>query len=161
MSLKVFDLQCPQAHVFEGWFASAQAYHEQSEAGLLTCPVCGSTQVNRKVSAARLNVGRAREPRQADQVSQQVTPGSANKGDSAQQAMATMQAQVLRHMREVIRATENVGVRFAQEARLMHEGEAPERPIRGVATPQEREELAADGIAVMPIPDFLDDDRMQ
>jgi hypothetical protein len=61
----------------------------------------------------------------------------------------------------MVRATENVGNRFAHEARLMHEGETPERPIRGVATPQEREELAADGIQVMPIPDFLDDDRMQ
>jgi hypothetical protein len=60
-----------------------------------------------------------------------------------------------------VRSTENVGERFAAEARRMHAGEIEERAIRGTATPQERESLAQEGIAVMPIPDFLDDDRLQ
>jgi hypothetical protein len=43
----------------------------------------------------------------------------------------------------------------------MHEGEIEERAIRGTATAQEREELLSEGITVMPIPDFLDDERLQ
>lgn len=169
MSLKVFDLQCEQAHVFEGWFASAQAYTDQHDRGLLSCPVCGSAKVSRKVSAARLNVSNLRAAKQAAQQpqapAQQASSQAATvSSGSSQQSLARLQqvqAQVLRQLREMVRTTENVGNRFAQEARLMHEGETPERPIRGVATPEEREELAADGIQVLPIPDFLDDDRMQ
>jgi len=60
-----------------------------------------------------------------------------------------------------VRNTDNVGERFAQEARRMHEGEIEERAIRGTATAQEREALADDGIVVLPIPEYLDDDRLQ
>ncbi len=67
----------------------------------------------------------------------------------------------MRHIRQIVRNTENVGEKFAEEARRMHDGETEERAIRGTATPEEREELAQEGIAVMPIPDFLDDDRLQ
>src|SRR5690606_16429895 len=63
MSLKVFDLQCEHGHVFEGWFASAEAYESQKGAGLLSCPVCNSSEVNRKVSAARLNIGHLKRER--------------------------------------------------------------------------------------------------
>jgi len=70
-------------------------------------------------------------------------------------------AAMMRKMREVVRNTENVGVQFAQEARRIHEGEARQRPIRGVASHEEREALAADGIAVMPIPAVFDDERLQ
>src|SRR5690606_32044649 len=86
--------------------------------------------------------------------------GSAVAAPSSGQ-MAQLQAEVLRHMRQMIRNTEDVGVRFAQEVRSMHEGETEERAIRGVATREEREELANEGINVMPIPDFLDDERLQ
>lgn len=112
MALKVFDLQCEQGHVFEGWFGSHEDYDAQQARDL----------------AAR---------------------------------MARLQAAVLRQVRELVRNTENVGARFAQEARRIHEGEADERPIRGTATPQERAELADDGIDVVSLPAFLDDERMQ
>ena len=72
-----------------------------------------------------------------------------------------MQATILRQVRELIRKTENVGPRFAEEARRMQTGDADERPIRGTATAEERQALSEDGIEVMALPDFLDDDRLQ
>jgi len=150
MAFKVFDLQCESSHVFEGWFASHADYDAQVERGLLVCPVCDSTQITRRVSAPRLNVSGATEPVS----SRAVDSGS---GDSA----ALLQARLLREVRAVLRSAENVGPRFADEARRIHEGDAPERMIRGTATPDERASLAEDGIAVMPVPAILDDDRMQ
>lgn len=162
MSLKVYDLLCEHGHVFEGWFASAQAYDDQQSRGLLSCPVCGSAQVSRKLSAPRLNVSHLRAEKSAPQAPAGSTPSSGSVGsDPSRQSLAHLQAQVLQHMRQVIRNTENVGPRFASEARLMHEGDIPPRPIRGVATPEEREALADDGIDVLPIPDILDDERLQ
>jgi Uncharacterized protein conserved in bacteria len=149
MALKVFDLECENGHVFEGWFASHDDYDTQRERGLLTCPMCGAARVDKRVSAPRLNVGNLQESAPAD-------PRAAQ---AAQ--VAHMQAEMMRQLREMLRKAENVGPRFAIEARRIHEGEAAERPIRGTATPDERAELAAEGIAVMELPDFLDDDRLQ
>jgi len=60
-----------------------------------------------------------------------------------------------------VRQTDDVGARFADEARRMHSGEIEERPIRGTASVEECRELVEEGISIMPIPDILDDDRLQ
>lgn len=168
MSLKVFDLLCEHGHVFEGWFASADAYETQKAQGLLSCPVCNSSQVSRKVSAARLNVGhlkreRLQEPAPVAPAAQGGATGAVMPAPASPEGLelARVQAEIIRHVRKVLRETENVGSTFAEESRRIHYGEAAERPIRGTATPEERQELAEEGIAVLPIPDFLDDDRLQ
>lgn len=142
MAFKVFDLQCDAGHVFEGWFASHGDYESQHENGLLGCPVCSSKAITRRVSAPRLNVSGATQP-------------------PAPSSPETMQAELIRQVRAVLRSTENVGARFAEEARRIHEGDAPERPIRGTASMAEHEALVDDGIAVMPVPAIFDDDRLQ
>ena len=159
MALKVFDLQCVHEHVFEGWFASREAFDDQKAQGLLSCPVCGTHEIERKLSAARINLGKgspgasASEPKNSGSTAAASAPSGAD--------LAKVQAQMLKHLREMVKATENVGENFAQEARRIHAGESEDRAIRGTATKDERESLIEEGIAVMPIPDFLDDDRMQ
>lgn len=151
MAIKVFDLECEQGHLFEGWFSSHDEYDAQQARGLLSCPVCSSSQVSKRLSAPHVSVGHAVAPARA------VSPGSSGMPSEA----ARFQAAVLQQLRTLVRNTENVGERFAEEARRIHEGEADARAIRGVATTDERESLAADGIAVMPLPAILDDDRLQ
>ncbi|MFA5489478.1 MAG: DUF1178 family protein [Candidimonas sp.] len=160
MALKVFDLQCDQAHVFEGWFSSLENYQSQQEQGLLACPVCGSGSIVKKPSAPRINMGRGQADAQPAGEADASRAGI-NVASLDEATLTRLQAQVLRHMRDMVRNAENVGVRFSEEARRMHEGEAERRTIRGVATREEREALTRDGIAVTAIPDFLDDDRMQ
>lgn len=157
MGLKVFDLQCEHGHVFEGWFGSHEDYDAQQAHGLVTCPVCQSAVIEKKLSAPRLNVGRYGEPIQSPtSESREVVATSPDAGQ-----IAHLQALVLQQMRELVRNTENVGERFAEEARRIHTGESDERPIRGIATREERESLAEEGIAVVSLPDFLDVDRLQ
>lgn len=173
MSLKVFDLQCDHGHVFEGWFASHDAFNDQQARGLLSCPVCNSHAVERKLSAPRLNVSHLRAAKVSASTGQ---AGAGSQGGHAQavqsapdhptepvvpsEQFAQLQAQVLQHLRAMVRSSENVGARFADEARLIHQGQAPDRAIRGVATPQECQELLEEGIAALPVPDLLDDDRL-
>lgn len=177
MTLKVYDFQCDRGHVFEGWFGSDDNYEAQRARGLLVCPVCESSSVDKKLSAPRLNVSHIRREAagksttsQSPSIGSNVTAEAAHSGNKsegdavaapANAQMAQLQAEMFRQIRKIIRSTENVGVRFADEARRMHEGETPERAIRGVATSEEREALVSEGIAVLPIPDFLDDERMQ
>jgi hypothetical protein len=131
--MKVLDLQCPHGHRFEGWFASAEDFESQLSRKLVACPVCSATEVSRLPSAPRLNLSGAAEAK---------APAGAGE----------MQARVMRALREVLEKTENVGDRFAEEARRIHYNEAPARNIRGVTTPEDAQALVEEGIEVMPLP---------
>lgn len=140
--MKVLDLHCSLDHRFEGWFASDDDFQQQLARGLVECPVCGDKEVRKALSAPRLNLG-AREPQASEPAAAQVASGA-----TAQ----AMQAAWLRAMREVMARTEDVGERFAEEARRMHYGEADERNIRGQATREETAALLEEGIPVLPLP---------
>lgn len=163
MSLKVFDLQCGNGHVFEGWFSASKGFEEQLAQGLLDCPVCGDDTIERKLSAPRLNLGSkdAEQEMTAQQRDGGEVPSDHEPAVMASPDLARLQAELLRHMRNTIKNSEDVGSRFAQEALKIHNGEAQERAIKGTVTPEERRELADEGISVIPVPDFLDDDRLQ
>jgi hypothetical protein len=131
--MKVLDLQCPHGHRFEGWFASVDDFESQQSRKLVECPICGANEVSRLPSAPRLNLSGATEAK---------VPADAGE----------MQARVMRALREVLEKTENVGDRFAEEARRIHYNEAPARNIRGVTTPEDAKALVEEGIEVMPLP---------
>ncbi|MCD6733358.1 MAG: DUF1178 family protein [Burkholderiaceae bacterium] len=150
--MKVFDLACEHDHRFEGWFGSTQAFDEQLERGFVECPVCTSRTVRRMPSAPRLNLSSAPEP--------QGQPGrdmeqKGEKGEAVAAAMPTpqqLQALWMKMARHLAENTEDVGERFADEARRIHYNEAPERGIRGVATREQRAELEEEGIDVFSFP---------
>ncbi|HET9976174.1 MAG TPA: DUF1178 family protein [Burkholderiaceae bacterium] len=140
--MKVIDLRCQSGHRFEGWFASDDDFLEQNGRGLIECPLCADKVVVRLPSAPRLNLSGAHEP-------------AAAPPDPA----LALQAKWLEMVRHVVAHTEDVGERFADEARRIHYGETPERGIRGQATAEQREALAEEGIEVhsLPIPVALKD----
>ncbi|MDR1969521.1 MAG: DUF1178 family protein [Burkholderiaceae bacterium] len=147
--MKVLDLHCEQAHTFEGWFASEDDFQGQLARGLLECPLCGDKSITKRLSAPRLNLGRA-EPDVATTSGATTAPG--DQSNVAALPPAAIQAAWLRMVRQVMARTEDVGERFAEEARRIHYGEADERAIRGQATRQQTEALLEEGIAVMPLP---------
>lgn len=164
----VVDLQCAQGHLFEGWFASADDLSSQRERGILCCPVCGGRDVVRRPSAPHLNTSGLRErPGEgvpsalAERDVRQAGPSApiekvAQAGQTAE-VVETIQVLYLQAVRHVLANTEDVGARFADEARSIHHGDAPPRAIRGQASPEERAELAQEGIDVLalPVPDDL------
>lgn len=157
MGLKVFNLQCETGHLFEGWFGSHEDYDDQHARGLIECPVCQSATIEKLPSAPRINKGRGGS---GEGSLAKGSPQSAPAMAGVSQDVARIQAQILQQVREYVSKTEDVGVQFAQEARRIHEGEAKVRPIRGVATAQERNELVEEGIAVVAVPEFLNTDRL-
>lgn len=142
--MKVLNLQCSGGHGFEGWFASEDDFQEQQERGLLSCPLCGDPTVNKMLSAPRLNLGHAREAERP------AADGLVEMGRTA--PGSELQGRLLRAMRELMNATEDVGERFADEARAMHQGEMAQRNIRGRTTPEVALELIEEGIEVLPLP---------
>lgn len=138
--MKVLNLQCPHRHVFEGWFGSEDEFQSQLQRGLVECPMCGDTAITKLPSAPRLNLGAQPRPEPAARQDVVATPDAA------------MQAAWLKMVRHVMANTEDVGERFAEEARRIHHGEADERGIRGQATREETQELLEEGIGVLPLP---------
>ncbi len=127
--------------MFEGWFASEDDFVAQCGRGLVECPVCGDASITKKLSAPRLNFGAARpEAKPAQDVALADQPEQAM--HLAWMAMA----------RRIVANTDDVGDKFAEEARRIHYGEAKERGIRGKASAAETEALMDEGIAVMPLP---------
>lgn len=148
----IFDLACSHAHRFEGWFASGEDYARQREAGLVRCPVCEDAGIER-VPSARVSVPRhastapATPPAPATAAAIPTAP--------AEPAVAGLPSEVLAMLREVVRSTENVGVRFPEEARRIHYAEVPARAIRGQASKEEAAALRDEGIEFASLPDYL------
>jgi hypothetical protein len=134
--MKVLDLQCSAHHQFEGWFASEEDFQGQLGRGLVECPMCGDKAVEKKLSAPRLNFGAA-------------APG---KQEVMTAPDTRLQAAWLKMVRHVMANTEDVGERFAEEARKIHYGETEERGIRGQATPEQTQALLEEGVEVLPLP---------
>lgn len=155
-----FALQCDNGHAFEGWFRDNATYDAQVQAGLVECTHCGSKQVAKAImapSVARTDRERAPAvmPAAPDQGS--VPMASVSQGPLSPELKAMRD--MLRALRAHVEATaDNVGDRFADEARKMHYGDIEHRAIYGQATLEEVRELKDEGVEAFPMP-LLPDDR--
>lgn len=128
-----YTLKCDQGHAFESWFASGAAYESLAKGAFLSCPVCGSGKVDKALMAPA--VASASEPPRP----------LALETDSLAQKLADLR----RHVEET---SDYVGADFVSEARAIHLGDAPERPIWGEARADEARALIEDGVPVAPLP---------
>lgn len=147
--MKVLDLGCAHAHVFEGWFASEEDFQSQLERGLLECPVCGDQRIEKRLSAPRLNLKSVRSQQETV-----LTPAPAENHAQAQGMPVELQAQLLSLVRDVLAQSDDVGSAFVQEARRMHHGEIEQRSIRGTASVDDAMSLLDEGIDVLALPDL-------
>lgn len=141
----VFDLLCGAGHRFEGWFGSAADFAAQKERQQLSCPSCGSSNIERVPSASRVNLG-APEPK---------APAAQPKRSAEMEGkdpFAIAQMLYSRMLDELLTKTEDVGKEFPTEARKIYYQEVPARAIRGEATAEEHDELVEEGIPVARLP---------
>jgi hypothetical protein len=129
-----YDLRCSNGDEFDAWFGSIADYDKQAASGLIECPHCASTKIEKAPMAPAVRSARKQEARKERAV-----------------AMA-MAAKVREHIKENF---DYVGPNFAEEARKMHDGETQKRPIWGEATHEEAKALAEEGIPAAPLPPEL------
>ena len=127
-----YTLKCDSDHTFESWFQSSSAFDTLEQAGHLSCAVCGSAKVGRALMAPAV-------------------PAKANTAYLKAPVTDTETA-LARLRKEVEENSDYVGLSFAQEARKMHDGEAPERAIYGEAKLEDAKKLIEDGVPVAPLP---------
>lgn len=155
----VFDLACkPAGHVFEIWFGSSADYEDQKARGLVSCPYCGATEVDKAVMAPHVGAkGNQRSevlpqslpiPASMPQPPAEL-PAAANMPSPEQ--FKEMVAKVAEVQAKMLEGSEYVGKRFADEARSMHLGEQESRPIHGQTSPEEAKALIEEGVPVAPL----------
>lgn len=140
----VFDLQCPDGHRFEGWFASSDDFASQQDRGLLCCPQCGADHIVKAPMAPAVPLKGNQRPTGAEKTDAVAGGEMSPEMVHALRKMATMQAEALKN-------SEWVGDNFAEESRAMHYGERGSKVIHGKTTPEQAKELHEEGIPVAPL----------
>ena len=142
-----YDLICDRGHGFDGWFRDSAAFDVQAAAGLVSCAVCGSARIEKQLMAPQVA---AKSNRKAD-VPLKMAAGPL---DPRAQTLLKM----MREFRaEIEKNAENVGSKFAEEARKIHYGETEKRGIYGEATGKDAKALVEEGIEVHPLPKLPED----
>ena len=147
-----YQLRCSQSHEFDGWFKDSAGFEKQARRGLVECPECGDTKVERALmTPAVAKKGYRAAPPVPAAESPPASPAPQPKATTG--PMPAQVFAVLQRMRaEVEKNCDYVGGQFADEARKIHRGESEKRGIYGEATPEQAEALAEDGIEVSQIP---------
>jgi hypothetical protein len=169
-----YALQCEKGHGFESWFDSGSAYDKLARRGFVECPHCGSGRVEKQIMSPSVRLSSAQSEAVEPATDAPSTGAGTASGMPETVPMAapavpaelpvTLMSEKAQELREMIRSfhahieanTEDVGAKFADEARKIHYGETEERAIRGKATVDEAEELRAEGIGFLPLPPLPD-----
>ncbi len=134
----IYDLECDAKHQFEGWFKNADEFTEQQLSGLLLCPLCGSEEVRKIPSVSHIARGASLKP---------------SREQGSDEMVEASKQQVLQLFHDYVnRNFDDVGTRFAEEAKKIHYGEADKRNIRGTATAEQVKELKEEGVSAVQLP---------
>src|SRR5262249_21959428 len=155
-----YTLRCEQDHFFESWFQSSAAYDSQAKRKLVTCPVCGSAEVEKAIMAPRIVSKKGRDKAPAPAPMEAAAPVKAQATESTSLMMAQereLRAKIKELRDHIVKNADNVGERFPNEARAMHYGDKEHRPIYGEASPEEARALIDEGVEVSPLPTLPED----
>ena len=141
-----YALVCQQAHDFESWFPSSEAFEDQRSRNLVTCPVCGSALIEKQIMAPSVLDKKAPY---SEQTAHTTTAQKLTVLDEKEQNLRHFLHSLHEHVQK---HSEHVGERFPEEARKMHYGESEQRSIHGQANAEEARSLLEEGIEFFPLP---------
>jgi hypothetical protein len=169
-----YQLRCSHGHGFEGWFRSSGAFDEEVQA--LTCPICDDPSIAKAIMAPAVQLRGEKARASSATESPAATPVGVDLGTGPgsetppatapvaalppaplppEQAQLAQALVLMRKLRAHVEANfENVGRRFAEEARKIHYEQVDPRGIYGEASRDEVESLEEEGIRIAPLPNL-------
>ena len=133
-----YQLRCRCNYEFEGWFPDSKSYTKQKNKGMIQCPMCDSTAVDKAIMAP--NVKNTKKKKIPDDYF----------------VMGETAEQILRKLNKKIKKDyQDVGKNFAKEARKAHKGKR-DRKFYGRPSKEETNKLLDEGIDLFAVPDYKD-----
>jgi hypothetical protein len=130
----IYDLRCEKGHKFEGWFKDRAAFENQKKEKLITCPICGASDIEMVISSIAI-MGKDIRSSEKEKA----------KDLSTRHGLKTFLDYIDKNF-------EDVGDKFAEVALKINQGEEDSRNIKGTTTEREEENLREEGVQFFKIP---------
>jgi len=131
-----YNLKCDNEHEFESWFSNSKEFDNLKKKRLLECIYCLSKNINKSIMAPMINSSKKiNNDKKIDKIDSQIEKN-----------------QLLKLRKFVENNFEYVGKNFSRKVREIYYDKKNDKAFYGTATPEEREELAEEGIDLLSIP---------
>ena len=130
-----YKLKCDSNHDFDSWFSSSQDYEKLKRKKLLNCPECNSSSIQKTIMSPNLSYNK-----------------SVQKDKKSAKFQKELKTKIKSLQKYIEKNCDNVGNKFAQEARKIHYDDKRSRGIYGTASSDQMKELTEEGIEVSSIP---------
>jgi len=131
-----YNLKCHNDHEFESWFSNSKEFEKLNKKDLLECIFCSSKKINKSIMAP--TILNSKEKNNQTEMINKDFKDEKNK---------------LLNLRKFIETNfDYVGKDFGKKVREVYYDKKNKKAIYGTTTPEEREELADEGIDLLSIP---------
>jgi len=131
-----YNLKCQNDHEFESWFSDSEEFDKLNQKKLLECIYCNSKKINKSIMSPMISNSKNKED--LIKIDNKVLKKEKNK---------------LLFLRKYIESNfDYVGEDFSKKVREVYYDKNNKKGIYGNATPEEKEELAEEGIDLLSVP---------
>ena len=131
-----YNLKCKNNHEFESWFSDSNEFEKLKIKKMLECIFCSSKDINKSIMAPMVSGSKNIE----------------NQLEIFGKETENKKKELLKIREYIEKNFENVGDKLSQKAREVYYDKKTKKSIYGTATPEERDELAEEGIDLLSIP---------
>ncbi len=131
-----YNLKCQNGHEFKSWFSSSSEFDKLKKKNLLECIYCNSKNISKSIMAPSISVikGKKIELKDVDKY------------------FKHEKDQLMKIRKFIEKNFEYVGKNFSKKVREIYYDKKSKKTIYGTTTPEEREELAEEGIDLLSVP---------
>ena len=131
-----YNLKCENDHEFESWFSNSNEFDKLNKKNLLECIFCSSNKIKKSIMAPMISGSKLKD--ECDELFDKDTFKQRNN--------------LLKLREHIEKNFEFVGDKFSEKVREVYYDKKTKKSIYGTTTPEEREELAEEGIDLLSIP---------
>ena len=131
-----YNLKCHNDHEFESWFSNSEEFDKLNNRDLLECIFCSSKKIDKSIMAPMIS-------------------SSKNKNlqfEILDKNFYKNKKKLLQLRNYIEKNFDYVGKNFSKKVREVYYDKKNNKAIYGTTTPEEREELADEGIDLLSIP---------
>ena len=131
-----YTLTCKNNHEFESWFSNSEEFEKLNNKNLLECIYCSSKKITKSIMSPMISSSKIRE----------------ENFNLIDKKFKNEKNQLLNLRKYIEKNFDYVGKDFSKKVREVYYDKKSKKAIYGSTTPDEREELAEEGIDLLTIP---------